>query len=262
MKIAHIVPTHFLGSLTAKHEYYLVLAHLVQDDTSYAEWHEKVGGYKILDNGVEEGEKIPLDVLVDAAKRIKATELVLPDVFEDGDATLASTELALGDPAIKALAETGVKMAAVAHGKDRSSWIHCFDVLNADPRIHTVMIPKVLDKTWGYGGRFAACSYLQATRRITNKKDYHLLGVWTDPLEVYLHSTYNKWIRGLDTALAFQAGYQEVSISYLTREGGHKPKRPQSYFSIDHLSSVQMSLVRENISLLDGWGVSRGKLNI
>ncbi len=263
MKIAHIIPTKFLGSMLSRHDYFLALAHLITEDSEYADWHaaaSKKGHYVMLDNGVEEGEKIDILTLLEAAERIGASELVLPDVFRDGDATIASTSLALEDAKIQEAASKGLKLAAVVHGKDRTSWLNCFDIFNSDARINTVMIPKVLDDVWGYGGRFAACAYLQASGRTpVAGKEYHLLGVWTDPLEVYMHSVYNKWVRGLDTSLGFQAGYQEVSLSYLTREGGHKPKRPQAYFSIDTLTAMQSTLIKGNMALLDGWGNSHGR---
>jgi hypothetical protein len=254
MKIAHIVPTKFADALLSKHSYFLALAHLVVEDSEYASWYQKqsaAGKYVILDNGLEEGQCMEMDSILAAADRIHAAEIVLPDVWKDGPISTAVSLRALEHPLLK---ESSVKIAAVVQGKDRASWIASFDELRKDPRIHTLMIPKNLDEGWGYGGRFAACAYLSATSRIDKEHEYHLLGVWTDPIEVYLHAHYNKWIRGLDTALAFQAGYQEVSLSYLVREGGHKPKRPHSYFSINQITGIQSALVRTNIELLDKWG--------
>jgi hypothetical protein len=260
LKIAHIVPTQYLPLIVDKHSYHLCLTHMVREDQAYTNWYKTQsdkGSYVILDNGIYEGVETSVDELLDCAERVHAKEIVLPDVFRAVTSTERTLE-ALDNPMFKDMPSTS-KFAAVVHGKDRSTWIQSFDTLSSDSRIHTLMLPKVLDEVWGYGGRFAACAYLEATGRVDKSKTYHLLGVWTDPIEVYLHAVHHTWIRGLDTALAFQAGYQEVSLSYLSREGGHKPKRPQSYFSINQLTNIQSVLVRTNVDLLDMWGEAKTK---
>jgi len=256
MKIAHIVPSNYLH-LIDKSVYHMALAHVVREDHNYAEWYQKhsqKGAYVILDNGVEEEVALELPEILEAADMIHANEIILPDVFRNGPATIESTFKALDDPLVATAREAKIRFAAVVHGKDRGAWLDCFDKFNNDPRIDTIMIPKVVDDIWGYGGRYAACAYIQASNRVMKDKQYHLLGIWSDPIEVFLHAGNHCWIRGLDTALAFQAGYQEVSISYLAREGGLKPKRPQTFFGINTMTAVQSAIVRHNLDVLDKWG--------
>ena len=181
------------------------------------------------------------------------SEIVLPDVWKDSKATIHSVTRALKDYHFNPFKD--MRYAAVAQGVDRRSWIQCFDVLNDMSEIHTIMLPKNLDEVWGYGGRYAAACYLSATGRVKPEKDYHLLGVWTDPIEVYLHAVHNPWIRSLDTALAFHSGYQGVSLKYLAKYGGNKPRRPYGYFDLPHPTLVAAKTISDNMKMLDRWAV-------
>lgn len=268
MNVTHILPTKFLHLSHArgvKPCYHLVLSHIVANDPQYSIWHKEQslkGAYVILDNGVEEkGTPDSVNTVIVRGHDIGAREIVLPDVMRDGAATIEMVNEALSQngEVVSDCRKHGVKLAAVAQGVDRQEWIDCFDELNTDERIDTVMIPKLLDEVWGYGGRFAACSYLRATGRVLKYKQYHLLGVWTDPLEIYLQSVHNPWIRSVDTALAFHAGYQGVSVTDIAQGRVGKPKRPGNYFSIDWISPEQSALIVSNIETLDLWGASYGQ---
>lgn len=268
MRVAHILPTKFLHlglDSGPRPQYHLALSHIAVKDSQYRQWHKDQsfkGSYVILDNGVEEnGSPDYVSTTVALGHDIEAKEIVLPDALRDAEATMQMVAEALSHnhSVVQDCRKHDTKLAAVAQGKDRQSWLDCFDEFNTDQRIDTVMIPKSVDEVWGYGGRLAACCHLQATGRILKHKQYHLLGVWTDPLEIYLQSVYNPWIRSLDTALAFHAGYQGVSVSDIAQGKVCKPKRPDNYFGIEWITPEQSAMIVSNIETLDMWGVSYGQ---
>ena len=85
MKIAFIPSIHTLE--TDNTAYHLALTHLVLKYSEYAEFYKKKreqGDFVILDNSlIELGKAASLHKVLEAAKIINPSEIVLPDVFND-----------------------------------------------------------------------------------------------------------------------------------------------------------------------------------
>lgn len=178
----------------------MLLTHLVEKDPAYVQLaHQHPNTYKILDNSlIELGDALSMERLVNAAERINADEIIIPDVFRDGPATVQSAK-----ESIQWLIEHGLlgkyKIMAVAHGTTYESFKECFDALNAMPEIDVIGIPKVMSSFAWVANRSRASLYDIFKDSV---KTIHFLGSWyqlgellTMPKEVY------KKVRSCDTCL-------------------------------------------------------------
>jgi hypothetical protein len=89
-KVATIVPIAHLDEIK-NDDYFMALSYAV-DNAEYAKFfrdRSEEGKYVILDNSaVELGEPEPFETYLDKAMEIKASEIMLPDIFQDGPSTL------------------------------------------------------------------------------------------------------------------------------------------------------------------------------
>lgn len=178
----------------------MLLTHLVEKYPEYVqEALDHPETYKILDNSlIELGGALSMERLVAAADKIKADEIILPDVFKDGYATIASTA-----QAISWLKEHGrlgdFKLMAVCHGTTETEFIACFRALQNIPEIDVIGIPKVMS-SFDWVAKRSRASLYHIFKDCP--KEIHFLGSWyqlgellTLPKEVY-----NK-VRSCDTCL-------------------------------------------------------------
>lgn len=242
--------------------YHMALTHLVLTNEYYRRLYAEIsrlGGYVILDNSLMEKGHEAMNIfdVLRAADQINAREIVLPDVFRDGPNTLRTA-----DEVLHGFALDGVRgrytFAVVAHGRDKREWLDCYKVLcNEYGSVGCIHIPKVMDTIWP-GGRAALCAYLDATGQVARHKRYHLLGVWTDPIELAACSNF-AWLRSCDTALPGQAALQRVGLNGLGLVGEQKPKRPDGYFD-RYWDYNSFMLLEQNIRAIDG--LARGESDL
>lgn len=249
LNVAVISPTCEMVSLGHDRNYHLLLAHLASDP-EYVKAARALKGYKILDNSlIEHGhEAFSLDKLLEAAELLGPDEIVLPDVFRDGAATVESTKAALDK---MGKYRTVYKVAAVAHGTQPHEWLRCYKELVA-LGVDVIHIPKVMDELWPYGGRLGLVQWLDyAHAHRAPFVEYHLLGIWTNPIELVSYSRI-PWLRGVDTALPIQAAMQGVVFNarWGLDPGTTKPKRPDKYFNT-MLTRQQRMFADENVRILD-----------
>lgn len=82
-KVAMIAPKQYMQEIGRENDFHLFLAHMVQNDATYAKLAKEARGYKILDNSFFElGYSLPLDRLISLADEINAGCIVLPDGLE------------------------------------------------------------------------------------------------------------------------------------------------------------------------------------
>jgi hypothetical protein len=176
---------------------HMFLTHLVEKYPFYAKMAREIKGYKILDNSlIELGGSVDLQRVLDAAAHIGADEIILPDVFQDGPATIRAFKASLQELlAIYPDGKFPYKLMAVAQGKDEKEWYECYKFFLDNPYVDVIGIPKVLAKKHPAGRPHFVnelCD-LQA-------KSHHLLGLW------YSTSEFNEYkniddIRSCDTVL-------------------------------------------------------------
>ena len=203
MKIIHIAP---LQCAEAMHKKYRVdmamcLTHLVEKNPEYRDFYHDFGGYKILDNSlIELGSAVGLQRVLEAAREIRAQEIILPDVFRDAKGTIqAVTE------SIEYLRENNLlgryKLMAVAQGADVPQWVACFKALEQIPEVDVIGIPKITAKLQP-GGRPALESIWKNSSKVI-----HLLGLWYTFGELGSYAFPDR-IRSVDTCqAAFLAKY-------------------------------------------------------
>lgn len=194
MKVCNIVPLKY-SYLMYQQDYVMLLGHLSKENIKYTEEARFSKNYKIMDNSIIElGEAFNLDDLIVEACKCKVNEIILPDVFQNGEATLT-----LVKESINYLRNKNIlgefKLQAVCHGKTIEEFKKSFEELNNIKEIDVIGIPKVLTKT--FGNRCLLYNIFKNTN-----KEIHLLGCWDsfNELNVLPDEAFSK-IRSLDTCL-------------------------------------------------------------
>ena len=201
MKIITIAPlaNHFVARTV--NDMHMALTHLVEQDDKYATFMFNESTYKILDNSlIELGGSVSLERVLRAAKRINAHEIILPDVFLDGPATIKAVKQSLED--LVALGLLGkYNLMAVCQGKDAKEFRETFEQLSAMPAIDVIGIPKVCAKLHPAGRPYFEGLWLYGSKEI------HLLGLWYGWEELWRYKDPMR-IRSVDSCMsAFQAKY-------------------------------------------------------
>lgn len=212
MKICNIVPLKY-NFLMYKQDYIMLLCHLSKENIKYAMEARFSKNYKIMDNSIIElGEAFNLDDLIKEAEKCKVNEIILPDVFQNGEETIELVKKSISYLKHKNLIGR-FKLQAVCHGKTIEEFKKSFEELNNIKEIDVIGIPKVLTKTFGN-----RCSLYPIFKN--TDKEIHLLGCWEsfNELNILPEEAFYK-IRSMDTCL----------ISLLSNEGSNifNIKRPE-----------------------------------
>lgn len=196
MQLINIFP---LGNVSMEYSQsmHMFLTHLVEKYPMYENVARDVRGYKILDNSlIELGGSVNLERVLDAADKIHADEIILPDVFQDGPATVKAVKEALQYLSkIWPNRNWPYKLMAVAQGCDVEEWLDCYKALVAMPDVDVIGIPKVCAKMHPQGRPFflnELCDLLS--------KPHHLLGLWYSAVE-FAEYEHPERIRSCDTVL-------------------------------------------------------------
>lgn len=204
MKLINIYPVADM-CLEFDQDMHMFLTHLVEKYPQYAQMAKQVEGYKILDNSlIELGGAVDIKRILDAAEKIGANEIILPDVFQDRKGTLSAVERALIEIDRVYAGKWPFKLMAVAQGENYPEWDVCYQELMENDKIDVIGIPKVCAKMLP-GGRPMV---MERSGCRLMEKDHHLLGLWYSASELmdYKHPD---MIRSCDTVLAsFLAKYQ------------------------------------------------------
>lgn len=299
MDAAIIVPTDFLSDFTARRPIHMALAHRVLADEAYAKFYKDCQrGFKeydlnvssqkrtktfvILDNSLMENGHVALTFrqLIDAARVIRANEIILPDAFCDFEANnelLAESYNTVRtydkvNP-VSATSTTRMRIAGVVQGSTPEQLIASYELMART--VDTICIPKVIDTIWPEDGRYGFIRELDTrkllgrvgTRSARQKRVMlHLLGVWSHPIEVYyVEKQWPGLFRSVDSALPFHAGLAEHRIHNLygltvknndgTETTYTKAKRPDNYLDIRQvdLSENQFYTITYNMHIFDGY---------
>lgn len=215
MKLINIFPLGNLG-MHYTQNMHMFLTHLAEKYPFYAEFAKNVPGYKILDNSlIELGGAVDLGRVLVAADYIGADEIILPDVFQNGPATIDAVNQALSKlNDLYPNRSWPYKLMAVAQGKDEKEWYECYMALMKNPDIDVIGIPKVLAKMHPQGRPHFVNEHCDLQR-----KQHHLLGLWYSMSELneYKHID---WIRSCDTVLLGYMAKHGLSAAG-TRPDGH-----------------------------------------
>ncbi len=233
MKAAIESPTAMLHEYSAMSNFHVALAHLVLDDMVYREFYKEMsarGDYVMLDNSVVElGSSASLRRLLTAALMVGAQEIILPDVLRDGTLTVFSTTQALSQLEELPPQRDSYKLCAVPQGATSLEWLDCYGALVKLP-VDVIGIPKVLDDVVGTGGREKILEILRSLELVDYTKEYHLLGVWSDPLEVLRCAQRFSFVRSVDSSLPVLAGLRGRRFpDPLMSAGFERPSTPMDF---------------------------------
>lgn len=245
MRVAHITPINYLTSRT---DYHMALTHLVLEGNEKYINHFRClpsNDYIILDNSVIElGTAVSIEQVLEAAKIIGADEIILPDAFCDKDRTI---ELLNEIMSTQKYHDIPYKMMAVPQGKTVEDWFECYNYILDLPIIHTIGIPKVIDAIFP-GGRLALLDFLDDYLLIDESKEYHLLGVWNNPIEIRWAATFD-WIRGVDSSVAYVCGSR--GIRFDPYAGAEKPDCEWDFY--ETVPEEALNDVLYNMEVMEEW---------
>ena len=187
----------------------MFLTHLIFKDKAYRDMAKNHKGYKILDNSlIELGGAMSMRDVLDAAELIKADEVVLPDVFMDGEATIKSTTEALEEYEEEL---KQYKTMAVVHGETVDEWLRTFLYFSERLDVDVLGIPKVMHEQFTKLWLPGRPGLLGKVIDLTNK-DIHLLGLWNSFDELRYYGDDLKKIRSADTSLPSLLELNKLSI--------------------------------------------------
>ena len=242
---AHILP---IGRQKRYADMHMALTHLVESAGN--EYNKFFMGlpdddYIMLDNSVIElGEAVSLNRLINAAKIINADEIVIPDAYKNKDETLRLLYKYLEELEGKDLP---YKIQVVPHGKNANEWMDCYNEVRRIDEVDVIGIPKVTTSIFP-GGRAYLTTLLDRLGVATPNKEYHLLGVWNNPIELDYVSRYN-WIRSVDSAITYACGVN--GIRFDEQVGTQRPDDLEWSFYDD--TSVNQHIIEHNIEMMGRW---------
>lgn len=191
----------------------LGLAHLLKGDEELQNSWRALDVYKILDNSAFElGSAYPIEDMVDLAFAIDAQEIVLPDEFRDGQETLKRVYDALTYLYKDVFANDNIpfKIMAVPQGKTFEEWLKCYEALAADPRIDVISINR--DSSKYCGTRVDLLYFLEQRGMVHEDKEYHLLGMQDNILELETVNDNFSWVRSIDSCFPWLIAKHNVDI--------------------------------------------------
>ena len=212
MQVALISPVQNLD-LTRDGDIHMVLAHLVKRNPQYADFYLREKKYKLIDCGACEGETQSIETCVEMAERVRADELILPDIIFQGRATVESAKKAL-DWLDRNRVLGKIKIHAVPQGSTREEWWTCFNELNDISEIDVLGISK-LSTPVAFKKQLTEAR-VEITTQLYNEnygdqKQIHLLGGSYDVLnEVRRHPDF---IRSIDTSAPFEYARHQKFLS-------------------------------------------------
>lgn len=189
MKLASIVPVKNIQR-TFDGQFAMMLTHLKD---YYPKCNNKQC-YKIMDNSlIELGGAVTIEDVWGAALQCNADEIILPDVFQNCDATLLKVMESINwlkdHNKLRAF-----RLMAVCQGSTIKDFERCFKALESIPEIHCIGIPKVVEKLHPEGRPHF--EYLWGG----SSKAIHLLGCWTS-LDECRRYRRPQLIRSIDTCI-------------------------------------------------------------
>lgn len=253
MKLALIPPFRHLNAI--KHTtYQMALPCHFGPDTGQGNLNvfkaaHKRGDYIMLDNGVAEETVISFQQVQELGYEICAHEIVLPDVMQSMDATLAAVEAAL--PFVDTLTFNFMGVVQGRTMDELKSMVHYYK--NEIPFVTCLGIPRHLPTTLSReDARVEIVRYIRSIEDFDESGiDIHLLG--TNPKVASEINGFGRHfrrlnVRGVDTSMPFHAALQGISLDNSTTE----VKREPHYFGTK-IPATKAEQVWGNIVAMKEW---------
>lgn len=205
MKLASIVPMKNVAH-TFDGDYAMLLAHL----KDYYPKRSNKNCYTIMDNSlIELGGAVDVETVYNAAKQCEVDEFILPDVFQDGEATVKEVK-----KSIRWLRDNDhlkeFRLMAVCQGKSLKEFVECFCKLYMMPEIHSIGIPKAASVLLPEGRPGLEFLWEGSTKAI------HLLGCHKNLAELIMYKR-PAIIRSCDTCIPALLSTKDIKCAWLDR---------------------------------------------
>ena len=194
------------------------------------DWMHPSPGQTVVTDGFDE--------FIAAARLVRPTEIVVPDVFKDSNATLDSAgrffSSAWMDLFMLGQGGRELQCMFVPQGTDVETWCRCLQELlvNHLPLVHTIGVPKWLDADFdGNAGFYSTRRHLlDRIRGVAYPGvQIHMLGVATGLSEMF----YDPRIRSWDTSLPVAAA-QAVNGFELLEDHPNRKFELRPYDTVDY----------------------------
>lgn len=199
MNLIHIVHPLNAAHWTQPYEMYLAQELKEKATPDILNAIANKNNYKILDNGCYENDIVDLDSLFEVAEKIKASEIILPDVMGNFDASLRATTDAL-EYAVLHGYNRYYKFMAVCQGETWEDYMASAQLLSTFREVTCIGIPKKFCRNYYSSDREAAIARsrfaLEVAQMTEGRKDIHMLGLSWSVLEL---SSVGKVVRTCDT---------------------------------------------------------------
>ena len=211
-----IVPVRNLD-LNKNDTHFLALLHLVERSTPYREFFQAraaEGAFILLDcSAVESPGLATAECMIETALTIQASEVMLPDVIQDMDATLESSANMLTVLDARFGSDKPFQIMVVPQGRNGDEWLECADTMLRWPGITTLGISYTTTNYY-FGSRVIVLNKLYETSGAWLKdKIIHLLGCFAIS-EVQMVANRYPDVRSVDSAIAAIYAEQHVLIEH------------------------------------------------
>jgi len=200
MKVCLIPPDCMLHK---KMDMDFILAHRVMQSRRYRTHYSQQNTFKILDNGIYEGEMMDVEDVLDMAGEMLVDEVILPDWIMKRTHKQYYVDLIASLP-------KHLGYMVVPQGRDPAEWKDAYLDLCDLEGISSIGIPIWLNKEFG-NARPQVMHYMFRRGELNMVRDHHLLGLdsyW----ELIMYPP--GLIRSVDTSMPFSMAY---SNEYSTR---------------------------------------------
>jgi hypothetical protein len=234
MQMAIIAPYDML-ELALLTDYHMVLPQECMNSDVYLDFYHEVQGYKILDNGEAEGQRYDGLTLLDIARAVGATEIVMPDKMGDYRQTMYMTQGFADKYHVDEF-----KYIGVVQGENMQEILTCLIQMDDRDYVDVIALPRYICKVTTKLQRI----YLaEAAHKLPNRKPIHCLGSsqWIAEAPA-LHE--QNIVRGMDTSLPINMGLAGQRLGTLAPPA----PRPPNYFDIAvDRRTKKWSLIDDNV---------------
>lgn len=256
MKFYAIPPNKHLDMMDNGDNYFCLAHHFFQDE-NYKQYFldlrkKNPRAFITLDNGAAEHSLVTEELLLDAVKQLKPSEVIAPDVLFDKQATLANF-YSFADRMYYDDLLRYTSIFACPQGSNKSEWMECYREMVSHPFVKCIGLSKIaVPKCWNnaVGDKMIAKSRNECVSELRDQrllfKPVHLLGMGEHTeFDFYLENKISN-IRSSDSCYTILAALNGISF-----EEGDTTRIPteNAYFDVE-LNENQKTLAKKNIDYL------------
>lgn len=256
MKFYAIPPNKHLDMMDNGDSYFCLAHHFLQDK-NYKQHFLNIRknnprAFITLDNGAAEESLVTEEVLLEAVKELRPSEVIAPDVLFNKEQTIANF-FSFADKMYEQGLLKYTSMLGCPQGSNKEEWIDCYSEMVSHPFVKCIGLSKIaVPKCWNdvTGDKMIAKSRNECITELRNQrllfKPVHLLGMGEHTeFNFYLENKISN-IRSSDSCYTVLAAINGISF-----EEGDTTRIPteNAYFDIE-LNENQKTLAKQNIEYL------------